>query len=77
MKTFYIVASVFFTVLILVLSFGNVGAQCSQVVFLFYPVRENITIVTLAIAVIGVVTGAFYHALFRRITDVADEDEEF
>lgn len=79
MKTFYLTASIIFTVLILILSFGNFGAQCSNMVFFFYPIRQNPTMVFLGLAVLGVITGAFYHAFISRVleTPADEEDEDF
>lgn len=78
MKAFYLTASIIFTVLILILAFGNIGAQCSNLVFFFYPVKQNPTIIVLTMAVIGIITGALYHAFMIRVfagPENEDEDE--
>lgn len=76
MKAVYLTLSIIFTVLILVVAFGNFGAQCSNMAFLFYPVRSNPTIVILGVAVLGAITGFFYHAFFSKLFEVRDEEEE-
>ncbi len=78
MKALYLTLSIILTVLLLVVAFGNIDAQCSQLHFLFYAVDSNPTIVVLAIAVIGVLTGASYHAFIGRVLDSGDdEDDDF
>ncbi len=76
MKAFYLVASVIFTVLILILAFENIAAQCSNMLFFFYNVKSNPTIVTLGIAVIGIITGVFYHAFLSSVFASSDEEED-
>lgn len=76
MKAFYLTASIIFTVLILVLAFGNIGAQCSNLVFFFYPIKQNPTIVVLGMAVIGIITGALYHGFITRVLAAPESEEE-
>ena len=75
MKVFYLTGSIIFTVLILILAFGNIGSQCNQVYLFFYSVDSSPTMVFLALAVLGIITGAFYHGFFSRLL-AASEDEE-
>jgi len=79
MKALYLTLSIVFTVLILVLSFQNFGATCSNLNFIFFPIRENPTIVFLGIAAIGMITGAFYHGFISRVlaTPENEEDQDF
>ena len=76
MKALYLTASIIFTVLILVLAFENIGAQCSNMMFFFYNVRSNPTIVTLGIAILGIITGAFYHAFLGKVFGSSEDDED-
>lgn len=76
MKGLYLALSIIFTVLILVLSFGNISAQCSNLFFLLFPVRENPTIVFLGVSVIGIMTGIFYHAFLSRVFESSPEEED-
>jgi len=76
MKALYLTLSIIFTVLILVLSFGNIGTQCSQLKFLFYDVRQNPTIVFLGVAVVGIITGALYHGFLTKVLAVPEDEEE-
>ncbi|MBD3360230.1 hypothetical protein GF366_00340 [Candidatus Peregrinibacteria bacterium] len=76
MKALYLTLSIIFTALILILAFENIGAQCSNMNFFFFPLRQNPTIVFLGIAVIGIITGLFYHAFIIRVLAGPAEDEE-
>lgn len=75
MKALYLTGSIICTVLILVLAFGNISAQCSGMYFFFYQVKSNPTIVTISIAFLGIITGALYHAFFAA-TMSTDEDPD-
>jgi len=79
MKLFYLTGSVILTVLILVLAFENIAATCTALKFFFYEVDKNPTVVIMGIAVIGVITGAFYHAFISKVlsTSPEEEDEKF
>ncbi len=79
MKAFYLTLAIIFTVLILLLSFGNISASCSNMHFLFFNIDStNPTIISLTIAVIGIITGLFYGAFIHRVMkSPEDEDDEF
>ena len=74
MKAFYLTVSIILTVLILLLAFGNIGAICNQTKFLFYEIKWGATMIILFSAILGMITGAFYHAFVSRI--LADTEEE-
>lgn len=76
MKVLYLTASIIMTVLILILSFENIGAQCTSLNFFFYSIAQGPTIVILGIAVIGIITGACYHAFISRVLSSTPEDDE-
>ncbi|MBU1152215.1 hypothetical protein KJ632_05335 [Patescibacteria group bacterium] len=77
MKGLYLTGSIIFTVLILVLAFENIGASCNQMYFFFFPIRSNPTIITLALAVLGILTGMLYHAFMSKTMEKSEEDEDF
>ncbi len=62
--------------MLLLISFENNGAQCSNVLLFFYPVRSNPTILFLLIAVLGIITGAFYHAFVSKVLESTPEEDE-
>ena len=44
--------------------------------FFFYPIQSNPTIVALGMAVIGIITGALYHAFLVKVLETTPEDED-
>jgi len=77
MKALYLTLSIIFTTFILIIAFENISAQCSNINFLFFPIQNNPTIVTLGVALIGIFTGASYHAFITRVLESTEEEEEF
>lgn len=77
MKAIYLVVSLILTILILIIGFQNVDAQFSNTNFLFYPLKQNPTVIILGVAVIGMITGAFYHAFIGRVLSTPEEEEDF
>jgi len=76
MKALYLTLSIIFTVLLLLISFGNIAAQCSGVNFLFFQVQSNPTVIFLGVGVLGILTGMFYHAFMHRVFDTTAEEDE-
>lgn len=76
MKTLYFTISLILTILVLVIAFGNVAANCSNLHFLFFPVRQNPTIIFLALAFLGVLTGVFYTKYFQALLEKKEEDDD-
>lgn len=74
MKALYLTGSIILTVFILVLAFGNISAECTSFYALFYPIETSTTLFALAMAVIGILTGAMYHAFMVRILNHNDEE---
>ena len=74
MKIFYLTGSIIFTVLILIVAFGNVGAMCNYMNFLTIPVKQSPVMVILSVAIIGMICGAMYHAFIVRVLDSGDDD---
>ncbi len=75
MKIFYLAGSIIFTVLVLLVAFGNVGAVCNQMNFLSIPIKKSPVLVILTVAIIGMICGAMYHAFIVRVLDSGDDDE--
>jgi len=80
MKALYLTGSIILTVLILILAFGNIGAQCSNANFLWIPLQQaNPTFIVLAVAVVGILTGMLYAGFLSRVfsSSPEEEDEDF
>lgn len=75
MKIFYLTGSIILTVLLLILSFENIGSQCSGLLFFFTTVESGPTITLMGMAVLGIITGAFYHAFIGKITAAPEDDD--
>lgn len=77
MKAFYLTSSIVLTVLILILAFENIGASCSDLNFLIYDLADTSPIlIVLGIAVLGILTGASYHAFLGKMLAAANEEED-
>lgn len=44
--------------------------------FMFYDVKQNPTFVILSVAVIGIITGALYHAFVSRVLATPEDEED-
>lgn len=75
MKAFFISGSIFFTALILIIAFENLGASCTGFMFLFTELDTPFFTV-LGLTVIGVMAGIFYTGLITNILRSGKEEEE-
>ena len=75
MKAFFIAGSIVFTVLILILAFENMAANCTGFLFLFAPI-SSMFLGALALCMIGVFAGIFYAGLAIKIIQSRTQDEE-
>ncbi|MFA5947476.1 MAG: hypothetical protein WC806_00685 [Candidatus Gracilibacteria bacterium] len=76
MKVFYLTGSIIFTVLILILAFENIQSSCTGLYFFFYAVDSSPTIITLALTILGIITGMFYHALIQNALNTSEDEED-
>jgi uncharacterized integral membrane protein len=76
MKALYLTGSIILTIFILVLAFGNISAECTSFYALFYPIETSTTLFALAMAAIGILTGAMYHAFMVRVLKHQEEDTQ-
>ncbi len=75
MKAFFLTGSIILTILTLIVIFENIAAQCSQFLLIFLPIRSSF-LATSSVAIIGIITGAFYAGLIMQILKNKPEDEE-
>jgi len=75
MKAFFLTGSIIFTVIILIMAFGNLGASCNGFMFLFASLDDPFFMVLL-MSFIGVVTGIFYSGLITSILNSGKDEEE-
>lgn len=69
MKFFYLIGALMLTVVILIISFQNFSAMCTELVVFFTPVSTQTppTILIFVIALIGMIAGAFYFGFFQSL----------
>lgn len=78
MIVLFLLLSVLFTVLLLVLSFENIASRCTDLMFLFASVSSNTTVTFLifGVATLGVMAGLSYAGLFWSIFKNRGNDED-
>lgn len=76
MKVFYLVGSIIFTVLILIIAFQNFGATFSGFTVFFTEIETNGTIIVFGIALLGIFAGGFYFGFLSSLLRSEQEDEE-
>lgn len=76
MKAFYLIGSIILTVTILIIAFGNIQSDCTNLILFFHEVDQSPTIIILAVSVLGIMTGAMYHAFVARVLANPENEEE-
>lgn len=77
MKTFYLIGSIFFTVLILIIGFQNFASTFSGFTVFFADLEAlNSTLIVFGLSFLGSVTGAFYIGYLMAVLKQRQEDEE-
>lgn len=78
MKIVYLIGSVLFTVLILIIAFQNFLASCNYLTVFFSEIGANTppTMLIFGVAAIGIITGIFYHALISSLFSGKDDNED-
>ena len=76
MKAFFLVGSIIFTVLILIIAFQNFGSTFTGFTVFFTEIDTNGTIVVFGIALLGIFAGGFYFGFLNSLLRSGQEDEE-
>ncbi|KKP36739.1 MAG: hypothetical protein UR27_C0014G0008 [Candidatus Peregrinibacteria bacterium GW2011_GWA2_33_10] len=78
MKIFYLIGSIIFTILILVIAFENVQSYCYNLGIFFYQVNNQTspTFLIFGSTLLGIITGIFYFGLFQSILKGGNNSEE-
>lgn len=79
LRTFFLSGSIVLTVIVLVVAFQNIQAQCNFITFFFYQVENQTspTLLAFGAAVIGIITGGFYMGLIMSYIAKDEDDEDF
>ncbi len=75
MKAFFLVGSVIFTVIILVIAFQNFNATLDGFQVFFTPIETNPTLIVFGIFLLGVFAGGFYFGFLTSILKNEEEEE--
>ncbi len=78
LRTFFLSGSIVFTIIILVIAFQNIQAQCTFVTFFFYAANSSTapTFFVFAVSVVGVIAGMLYMGLIMSFLSKGDDDDE-
>jgi len=76
MKVFFLVGSIIFTVLILIVGFQNFSSTFNGFTVFFTSVQANGTLVVFGIALLGIFAGGFYFGFLNSLLKSSAVDEE-
>jgi hypothetical protein len=76
MKAFYLVGSIIFTVIILIVGFQNFGASFSGFTIFFTELDLNGTLIIFGVSILGIFAGGFYFGFLSSLLHSGQEDEE-
>jgi len=80
LRTFFLSGSIVLTIIILVIAFQNIQAQCTFVTFFFYAADSTTspTFLVFAVSLVGIMAGMLYMGLIMSfISKDEDDDDEF
>jgi len=75
MKAFFLTGSIIFLILTLILAFENMAAQCSGMLFIFFPMTSPFLMILMTVGV-GFALGAFFTGFLVAAINKRPEDEE-
>lgn len=78
LRIFFLSGSIVLSIIILIIAFQNIQAQCNFVTFFFFPVSQatSPTVLAFAMALIGILTGIFYMGFIMTFISGDGEDED-
>lgn len=76
MRKFFLVGSILFTVIILIVAFQNLANTFSGFTVFFTSIDANGTLVVFGIALLGIFAGGFYFGFLNSLLKGSQEDEE-
>jgi len=69
MKALYLIFSIIFTAFLGAIAYLNANYSLTKLNLIFTEINASPAIIILIIAVVGIFTGAFYHAFLSRTLD--------
>lgn len=76
MKGFFLIGSVIFTVIILIVAFQNIGSSIDFTILFSQAGGANGTIVVFGIALLGIFAGGFYFGFLNSLLKGSQDEEE-
>lgn len=79
LRTFFLSGSIVLTIIVLIVAFQNIQAQCNFVTFFFFSIGSNTspTIMVFVTALLGILTGMLYMGLLMSFLSKDEDDEDF
>lgn len=79
LRVFFLSGSIVLSIIILIVAFQNIQAQCSFVTFFLFSVEGTTspTIMAFVVSIIGIITGAFYMGLLMSYISKEEDEEDF
>ena len=79
LRNFFLTGSIVIVVIILIVAFQNIGAQCNFITYFFFGVDSSTppTILIFIISLLGIFAGIMLTGLFLSLTSKEEDDQEF
>lgn len=79
LRKLFLSGSIVFTIILLIVAFQNIQAQCNFVTFFFFQVGSNVspTIMIFIVSLLGIITGMLLMGLLMSIVSKEEDDGDF
>lgn len=79
LRTFFLSGSIVLTIIVLIIAFQNIQAQCNFVTFFFFGIDSSTspTIMIFVTSLIGIITGVLYMGLLMSFVIKGEDEDEF
>lgn len=79
LRTFFLSGSIVLLIIVLIVAFQNIQAQCNFITIFFFSIEANTspTIMILVVSLIGMITGGFLMGLIMSFLAKDEEEDSF
>ncbi len=79
LRTFFLSGSIVITVIILVVAFQNIQAQCNFITFFFFSADSGTspTFLIFGVSIVGIIAGMLYMGLIMSFLAKNEDDDDF
>jgi len=79
LRAFFLSGSIVLAIIILIVAFQNIQAQCNFVTFFFFSVDQGTspTILVFLVSLLGIFAGIFFMGLLMSFLSKEEEEDEF